>query len=330
MLTPITVEPLYAKVKSRLLEYIDVEKPKVLPREKDLIKLFNVSRNTVRRAVNDLSNSGVLNPIQGRGTIVLKYAEESPRDIGVICTDSLDVTDPWIAITLKTLKKAAYSKNYNLNMFFCHDYAISSSNSSSYSYLMNSGKLGGLILLSALTAQDIAYIEKIGIPFVTVDFQYNSSDIPSFFIDNMLMIKTIIDQQMIKGVTRFGLVAKKTKVLLENDCLGQNDRLIQNWESLLRKQGLPIPPCDFNLDITDQIRKMYAMPPAERPQVVFTPFIPYADEAKKALSEFKDWNPTHVVSVIKGNDHETPYMEVDPVAPVKKAFEFLLKTMGNK
>jgi regulatory GntR family protein len=323
MLAPVTVEPLYEKVKVQLLSYIDIEKPKILPREKDLIRLFNVSRNTVRHAVQDLTNSGVLKPIQGRGTIVIKYAESKGHDIGVICTDSLDVTEPWISSIMKGLKHAAHREGFHLNLFFCHDYSINHTTDSAYSYLINSGKLAGLILLSALKFDDIAYIKRIGLPFVTLDFKYQTFNTPALLPLSIETIEKSMEKYAEKGMKYFGMVAKRTESLRENECFGINDLIIENWELVLRRKKLPVIAFDYNLNIADQVRKMHTLPPGNRPEVLFTPFIPYINEVKKALAEYADWNPVHIVTAIKGNKSTTPCIVVDPDLYAKKAFKTL-------
>ncbi|MCF6175457.1 MAG: GntR family transcriptional regulator [Victivallaceae bacterium] len=323
MLSTITVEPLYEKVKKQLLAYIESEKPKVLPREKDLIRLFGVSRNTVRHAVQDLSNAGVLNPIQGRGTVVLKYAEDKIADIGVICTDSLDITELWVATMLKTLRQSAHTEGYHLNLFFCHDYSINPSNNSAYSYLINSGKLAGLILMSALKYEDITYIRNTGLPFVTVDFRYRDFEHPALLPDCMESIVAFIDKYSSNGLKQFGIIAKSTDVLQETKCFGQNDLIIENWETLLRRKNLPVIPYDFSLDIAEQVRKMYALPAMKRPQVVFTPFIAYGQEVKTILAVFSDWKPIHITTEMKGYETGIPAIVVDQAMYTRKAMAVL-------
>ena len=72
----LTHETLYDKLKIKLVEFIERENPKMLPSEKELIKRYGVSRNTVRRAIQDLGNDGVLKTVQGIGTLVLSPADK--------------------------------------------------------------------------------------------------------------------------------------------------------------------------------------------------------------------------------------------------------------
>jgi GntR family transcriptional regulator len=65
--------PLYAQIKQLLHEQIlngELSPGTVLPTEHDLSNSLNVSRITVKRALDDLARAGLLRRIQGKGTIV--------------------------------------------------------------------------------------------------------------------------------------------------------------------------------------------------------------------------------------------------------------------
>ncbi len=68
-------EPLYEKLKKRLLDYIDSENLRMLPNERELMDRYGVSRNTLRRAISELTNEKVLQPVQGLGTLVYPVPE---------------------------------------------------------------------------------------------------------------------------------------------------------------------------------------------------------------------------------------------------------------
>lgn len=68
-------EPLYSRLKTQLLDYIEQENLQILPTEKELMIRYGVSRNTLRRAVRELTEEKVLQPIQGLGTLVYPIPE---------------------------------------------------------------------------------------------------------------------------------------------------------------------------------------------------------------------------------------------------------------
>ena len=87
--------PLSKQVADKLEEMIELGEYQVnakIPTEAELMKMFEVSRNTVREAVQSLTSAGVLEVRQGDGTYVrssnrfranmnLKYAQVSLEDI---------------------------------------------------------------------------------------------------------------------------------------------------------------------------------------------------------------------------------------------------------
>ena len=63
-------EPLYEKLRKKLLEQIETEHLTSLPNEKELMTRYHVSRNTLRRAILELTKAKILCPVQGIGTLV--------------------------------------------------------------------------------------------------------------------------------------------------------------------------------------------------------------------------------------------------------------------
>ncbi|WP_054950665.1 GntR family transcriptional regulator [Numidum massiliense] len=68
-----SVIPLYHQLKDILRENIEsgVWKPgEMIPSENQLLKHYNISRNTVKKALDDLVTEGLLKRVQGKGTFV--------------------------------------------------------------------------------------------------------------------------------------------------------------------------------------------------------------------------------------------------------------------
>lgn len=74
--------PLYIQLKDLIIEQIEKKKWQpgdAIPTEKELQKAHQVSRTTVRQALYELVNEGVLNKIQGKGTFVAQPKLEPIR-----------------------------------------------------------------------------------------------------------------------------------------------------------------------------------------------------------------------------------------------------------
>lgn len=73
--------PLYYQIKDILKKSIENEeylKGDTLPSELELQEMFNVSRITVRQAINDLANEGYVSRTRGKGTTVIFNKIEEP------------------------------------------------------------------------------------------------------------------------------------------------------------------------------------------------------------------------------------------------------------
>jgi GntR family transcriptional regulator len=69
--------PLYLAVKNLLLEHIRAGRfEKVLPTEHELCKLCNVSRPTIRSALQELKNDNIIRRVQGRGTFINRSGQQ--------------------------------------------------------------------------------------------------------------------------------------------------------------------------------------------------------------------------------------------------------------
>jgi DNA-binding LacI/PurR family transcriptional regulator len=323
MLNTASTEPLYEHVKRQLLNYIATEKPKMLPAEPDLMHFFKVSRNTIRRAVYDLSSIGVLKPVRGRGTFVMKHMANEASDIGVICTDELSTDDPWISSMILGLHETSHAKNYHLNLFFCHDFSINELNNSAYSYLINSGKLAGLILLSTLEYKEVAYLQNIGLPFVTAGFKYCNLVHPSVLFDYLGGVEKIIDEYVNVGISRFAIVAHSHETLPGTKRIGKNDLIIENWATCLRKRALPVTADYFDLNITAQVKEIYTLPQEQRPQVIFSSFINDGLQVDMILSELHDWNPIHIKTEMEGDESGEIALIENPAGLAVKSFSVL-------
>lgn len=67
--------PLHKQVREYIKKQIETGKLNVneqIPSERELCELFDVSRTTVRQAINDAVNEGILNRIPGKGTFVAR------------------------------------------------------------------------------------------------------------------------------------------------------------------------------------------------------------------------------------------------------------------
>lgn len=96
--------PKYYQIKMAIAEKIDNEEfavGELIPSEQELMTLFDVSRITVRRAINELEKEGYLYKVQGKGTYV--KGDQNGQDLISITSCTQDVEQQGMKATRKVL-----------------------------------------------------------------------------------------------------------------------------------------------------------------------------------------------------------------------------------
>ena len=90
--------PLYCQLKNLILEKIengDFEADQKIPSEQDFCEQYNISRPTVRQAINELTSSGQLYKMKGKGTFVsARKTQISIKDYTGFTDSILDSKNP--------------------------------------------------------------------------------------------------------------------------------------------------------------------------------------------------------------------------------------------
>lgn len=84
--------PKYYVIKNKLIEMINSEEfidAGMIPSERELMSMFNVSRITVKRAIDELVNEGYLYRIQGKGTFI--KSDEGNHDLVSLMSCTQDI-----------------------------------------------------------------------------------------------------------------------------------------------------------------------------------------------------------------------------------------------
>lgn len=105
--------PKYYQLKRALIEQIDNEEfaPNVpIPSERELVETYQVSRITVRKAIEELVNEGYLYKVQGKGTYV--KTDEGGSDLFAITSCTEDV----IRLGMTPSRKVVVSEVVKANM----------------------------------------------------------------------------------------------------------------------------------------------------------------------------------------------------------------------
>ncbi len=85
--------PKYLQVKQKIISCIDdgtYKEKEAIPSERDLITLFDVSRITIRKAIDELVNEGYLYRIHGKGTYVKGETDQNNLVSITSCTQDIE------------------------------------------------------------------------------------------------------------------------------------------------------------------------------------------------------------------------------------------------
>ncbi|MGJ9382270.1 GntR family transcriptional regulator [Salipaludibacillus neizhouensis] len=226
-------------IRSKLLEGFIIAHQKI-GSENELMKEYHVSRHTIRKAIDDLVNEGLLYRKQGAGTFCadrslhVDRSQESGKNIAVITTYFSDYIFPSI---IRGIEGFLSEKGYHMTVFSTNNNpeqekrCLESILSQNYD---------GLIVeptKSALPNPNINYylnIERVGIPYVMINAYYEELEPVHIMIDDILggmkQTEHLID-----------LGHKHIVGIFKNDDI-QGTKRMKGFIKAHRKANLPISP----------------------------------------------------------------------------------------
>ncbi len=192
MVTGTTLSPKYHHIKDTLINRIkqgEFLPGTQIPTEEDLIKEFNVSKTTVRKAISDLVYAGRLSREQGRGTFVIDSRierSESARkrkDIGIVFMDIYNPHHPYLAKILRGATLECNNLKNNLQILATPAGDLNHKDSSFLMHTIVERHIDGLVLASRMSLEDILILKKEHIPFVYVGNDVPDPDVHCIFTD---------------------------------------------------------------------------------------------------------------------------------------------------
>lgn len=178
-----------------------------IPTESELMKMFNVSRHTIRKAIGDLVSMEYVYRIQGSGIYISDLAEDkenlkNTKNVAVLTTHISNYIFPSI---IKGMEDTLYLESYSLLLSSTNN-NVMFENSNLKNLLAH--KIDGLILeptKSAYPSQNIGYLNNIisrNIPFVTINASYSELNVPSLRVDDFKGGKLAANHLISLGHTR--------------------------------------------------------------------------------------------------------------------------------
>ncbi|MEK3884787.1 GntR family transcriptional regulator [Paenibacillus sp. PL2-23] len=182
-----------------------------IPTESALQESYGVSRQTVRKAILELSNEGFLRSEKGSGTYVSsQYRSRSggKKTIGVITTYISDYIFPSI---IRGIESRLNEDNYSLLLASTNNDIAQEKKALE---MMLSYGVDGLIIeptRSNVYNPNIAYylsFKEQEVPFTMINAYYEELEVPFFCLDDVQSSYLAARELIAKGHTRIGLIAK--------------------------------------------------------------------------------------------------------------------------
>lgn len=206
---------LYESVANTLMERItsgSIAVGQPLPSERELCLEFNVSRQTVRNALAQLSTRGVLDSRAGAGHFVRLPGESgrpkpadgarkrSTRQIGLICPPKLYLEEPSQWRTLMGIKSRISREGYSLVM------SVTQKDEKlgfypSYQHWLEDGEVEGYIAISATAAIQRRLFDS-GYPAMSMGYVWEDLPLPSIAVDFRKLYAEILHHIAGLGHTR--------------------------------------------------------------------------------------------------------------------------------
>lgn len=185
-----------------------------IPSEYELQENYNVSRQTVRKAILELSNEGFLRSERGSGTYVSSQyrsrtgAKTNNKTIGVITTYISDYIFPSI---IRGIESRLNEDNYSLLLASTNN---DISQEKKALEMMLSYGVDGLIIeptRSNVYNPNIAYylsFKEQEVPLVMINAYYEELEVPYFCLDDVQSSYLATQELINKGHSQIGIIAK--------------------------------------------------------------------------------------------------------------------------
>ena len=221
--------PKYILVENHIKDQIRQKKlVDKLPGERTLASELGFSYMTIRKAIENLVNEGILYKVPTKGTYVAdrKKQKAKTRTIGYFLDSSIEagLTSPYYSMIFNALEKEAARHDYSLVYF-------TDSESVKLNKILK--KLDGVIASCFYRIE--SYIQRIkdSVPVVVIDNSASDKSIPSVIIDNFSALTDTIDYLCALDHQRIGFMTG-----LEDSDVGKNR--FEGYKTGLNKHGLEL------------------------------------------------------------------------------------------
>lgn len=263
----VKANPKYRQLKEILKEQINKGKLKPgdqIPPEEKIAQRHGVSLGTVRQAMAELVNEGLVYKEQGKGTFIAEKKKKKTFTIGLLLTD---VGNPFFSQLARSIQEKAHLLKYSVIYYNTNDQLLRETESID---MLIKRRVDGVILVPVLKNGEERLMQKLrenDIPFVYLDRYLNEPASDYIIIDNFSGVRQIMEYLISLGHKRIGCISaqpytwtSKQRMRVYKKIVRENNLATEN--SLVQISNLPDDKGGY-----DAMNKLFSM--KNRPTAIF-------------------------------------------------------------
>jgi len=232
-----SVIPLYHQLKEILKDKIEKGKFRegnLIPSEREICEIYEVSRITARQAILDLVNDGLLYREGGRGTFVASKTEKK-LTIALVAlgysNESYRTRSNTFYDLVRGIAQTSLEKQVTVNLLFPEVYV----DSNSFLQRIVAKKLDGVLIKTRLNIeyQDVKMLEEANLPYVVIKRHIPGRDINCVISDDVKGAFQATKHLISLGHRRIGLITGMPDAIII-----WQDR-IKGYRKALEKHNIP-------------------------------------------------------------------------------------------
>lgn len=227
----VKANPKYRQLKEILRKEIDEGKLKVGDRilsEEKIAERHGVSLGTVRQAMAELVNEGLIYKEQGKGTFIAEKKKKKTFTIGLLLTD---IGNPFFSQLARSIQEKAHILKYSVIYYNTNDQLLRETESID---MLIKRRVDGVILVPVLKNGEERLMQKLrknDIPFVYLDRYLNEPASDYVIIDNLSGVRQAMEYLISLGHKKIGCISAQpfTQVL---------EQRVKAYKKLVREKAL--------------------------------------------------------------------------------------------
>lgn len=203
----VEANPKYEQLKQILKKGINKRKLRPgdrIPSEERIAKDYGVSLGTVRQAMAELVNEGLVYKEQGRGTFIADKKRKKTFTIGLLLTD---IGNPFFSQLARSIQEKAHLLKYSVIYYNTNDQVAREGESID---MLIERQVDGVILVPVLKKGEKKLIQKLmenDIPFVYLDRYPDDPPSDYIIIDNLSGVRQAMEYLISLGHKRIGSIS---------------------------------------------------------------------------------------------------------------------------